>query len=560
MLKDLKYAFEDILKERGVPIEVVLEALEAAFISAYKKDHGKEIFPKFKLSTNGRDIIVRLMKEVVDDIEDSEIEILLDEAKMIDPNASMHDMVETDGSHLDFSFGRIAAQSAKQVVMQRIKEAERGIVFDEYKDRVGQLVTGKIRRREKGNIIVELDRHEGVMPPSEQVEGEKYIPKTTVKAVIKEVSQTPKGPKVVLSRAHPDFVKRLFELEVPEIADGTVEVKRIAREVGSRTKMAVSSNTPDVDPVGACVGSKGSRVQAVVNELKGENIDIIHYTDDPFDFIANSLAPARVYSVEIFDEEESAEVIVPDDQVSLAIGKNGQNVRLAAKLTGWHIDIRKESDKFESEMKAIQEDRQAQIRVMLEAGLDKLPLRKTALEALKGAGIETIHDVLEMGPEGLLTVKGFGEQALKNVETFLAREGIAFENWRDLIGDDESESKDAEPAPVEEKTDTGEAEAAEPEAAAVEEVAEVTEVATEGEGEDIESAPVEEEADTGVAEVAEPEAAVVTEVAEVTEEATEEVETVVDEINEKVVEEEPKQINSSESADEGTKEDIIKND
>jgi len=511
VLKDLKYAFEDILKERGVPIEVVLEALEAAFISAYKKDHGKEIFPKFKLSPNGRDIIVRLMKEVVDDIEDDDIEILLDEAKMIEPNANMHDMVETDGSHIDFSFGRIAAQSAKQVVMQRIKEAERGIIFDEYKDRVGQLVTGKIRRREKGNIIVELDRHEGVMPPSEQVEGEKYIPKTTVKAVIKEVSQTPRGPKVLLSRAHPDFVKRLFELEVPEIADGTVEVKRIAREVGSRTKMAVSSNTPDVDPVGACVGSKGSRVQAVVNELKGENIDIIHYTDDPFDFIANSLAPAKVYSVEIFDEEESAEVIVPDDQVSLAIGKNGQNVRLAAKLTGWHIDIRKESDKFESEMKAIEEDRQAQIREMLETGLDKLPLRKTALEALKGAGIETIHDVLEMGPEGLLTVKGFGEQALKNVETFLSREGIAFENWRDLIGDEE------------------------------------------GEGEDGESAPSDEEADAGETENAE------SEEAEVTEEAAGEVEAVAEEINEEVVEE-PKQINSSESVDEGAEEDIIKND
>lgn len=451
MLKDLKYAFEDILKERGVPLQVVLEALEAAFISAYKKDHGKEIFPKFKLSPNGRDIEVSLMKEVVEDIEDDDVEIAIDEAKMADPDVEMHDMVETDGSHIDFSFGRIAAQSAKQVVMQRIKEAERGIIFDVYQSRVGQLVTGKIRRRERGNVIVELDRHEGVIPPSEQVEGEKYIPKTTVKAVIKEVSQTPKGPKIILSRAHPDFVKRLFELEVPEIADGTVEVKRIAREVGSRTKMAVASNTPDVDPVGACVGSKGSRVQAVVNELKGENIDIIHYTDDPFDFIANALAPARVYSVEIFDEEESAEVIVPDDQVSLAIGKNGQNVRLAAKLTGWHIDIRKESDKFELEMKAIVEDRQAQVREMFDSSLDILPLRKTALTALKGAGLESIQDILEMGPDGLLTVKGFGVQALKNVETFLTREGITFEDWRELIGEGE-EKETAEKETAQEET------------------------------------------------------------------------------------------------------------
>ncbi len=439
MIKDLKYAFEDILKERGVPLEVVLEALEAALISAYKKDHGKEIFPKFILSPNGKDVEVRLLKEVVESVEDPDIEISYDEAKMIKPEVQMHEMVETDGSHINFAFGRIAAQSAKQVVMQRIKEAERGIIFEEYLHRVGQLITGKVRRREKGNIVIELDKHEGIMPPSEQVEGERYIPKTTVKAIIKEVSQTPKGPKIILSRAHPDFVKRLFELEVPEIADGTVEVKRIAREVGSRTKMAVMSHSPDVDPVGACVGSKGSRVQAVVNELKGENIDIIHYTDDPFDFIANALAPARVYSVEIFDEEESAEVIVPDDQVSLAIGKNGQNVRLAAKLTGWHIDIRKESDKFEMELRAVEEDRQAAVREILDSGVDVLPLRKTALEALEGAGITTIHDVLEMGPDGLLTVKGFGEQALKNVQTYLAREGITFEDWREMIGDQESE-------------------------------------------------------------------------------------------------------------------------
>jgi len=447
VLKDLKYAFEDILKERGVPIEVVLEALEAALVSAYKKDHGKEIFPKFVLSQNGKDVMVRLYKEVVENVEDTDTEISLDEARMIKPDAGLHEMVETDGSHIDFSFGRIAAQSAKQVVMQRIKEAERGIIFEEYLNRVGQLVTGKVRRREKGNIIIELDKHEGIMPQSEQVDGERYIPKTSVKAIIKEVSQTPKGPKIILSRAHPDFVKRLFELEVPEIADGTVEVKRIAREVGSRTKMAVASNSPDVDPVGACVGSKGSRVQAVVNELKGENIDIIHYTDDPFDFIANALAPARVYSVEIFDEEESAEVIVPDDQVSLAIGKNGQNVRLAAKLTGWHIDIKKESDKFESELRAVEEDRQAKVREILDGPIDVLPLRKTALEALVGAGLTTIRDILEMGPEGLLTVKGFGEQALKNVQTYLAREGITFEDWRELIGEGEEGDKEEEGKP-----------------------------------------------------------------------------------------------------------------
>ncbi|HDS30048.1 MAG TPA: transcription termination/antitermination protein NusA, partial [Firmicutes bacterium] len=248
-------------------------------------------------------------------------------------------------------------------------------------------------------------------------------------AIILEVKQTPKGPKIILSRAHPDFVRRLFELEVPEILESTVEVVRIAREPGFRTKMAVYSNSPDVDPVGACVGSKGSRVQAVVNELKGENIDIIHWTDDPFDFIANALAPAKAYSVEIFDDEEKAEVIVPDDQASLAIGTKGQNVRLASKLTGWAIDIKNEREKLEEEMKARDAARKDEIQALMTGGIDELPLRKPAIEGLLEAGYKTLGDLMQQPRDVLLGVKGFGESSLQDLEKFLNEHGLTYDHY-----------------------------------------------------------------------------------------------------------------------------------
>ena len=428
---ELEYAIELIMKERGVPQEIVVDALEAALTSAYRKEHGKEIQPRIVLQADGHKMDIRLLRRVVKEMDDPDTEISLDEARVIEPEANYDDFVETDGKSLKLEFGRIAAQAAKQVVMQRIKEAERDIVFQEFLGREGELVTGKVRRREKGHVYVELERAEGVIPPSEQVEGERYIPRTTIKAMILEVKQTPKGPRIILSRAHPDFVRRLFELEVPEILEGTVEVVRIAREPGFRTKMAVYSNSPDVDAVGACVGSKGSRVQAVVNELKGENIDIIHWTEDPFDFIANALAPAKVYSVEIFDEEEKAEVIVPDDQASLAIGTKGQNVRLAAKLTGWSIDIRNEREKLEEEMKVRKAERSGEIEKLMTIPVSDLPLRKPAIEGLVEAGYATLGDLMEQRKEILMEVKGVGESTVAELEKYLNEHGLTYEQYEE---------------------------------------------------------------------------------------------------------------------------------
>jgi len=430
LFTELEYAIELIMKERGVPEEVVVDALEAALTSAYRKEYGKEIQPRIHVQQDGgMKMDIHLLRCVVKEMDDPETEISLDEAQMIEPEAAYDDFVETDGPKLNLEFGRIAAQAAKQVVMQRIKEAERDIVYQEFLGREGELVTGKVRRRERGQVYVELERAEGVIPPPEQVEGDRYIPRTTIKAIILEVKQTPKGPRIILSRAHPDFVRRLFELEVPEILEGTVEIVRIAREPGFRTKMAVYSNSQDVDPVGACVGSKGSRVQAVVNELKGENIDIIHWTEDPFDFIANALAPAKVYSVEIFDDEDKAEVIVPDDQASLAIGKDGRNVRLATKLTGWGIDIKNEREKLEEEMKVHEAEREEYKVDLMATAIADLPLRKPAVDGLQEAGYKNLGDLMEQPKTELLGVKGFGEQTLTELEKFLNEHGFTYEKY-----------------------------------------------------------------------------------------------------------------------------------
>jgi N utilization substance protein A len=416
------------MKERGVPEDIVIDALEAALTSAYRKEHGKEIQPRIIVKQDkGTKMDVHLLRRVVKEMDDPETEISLEEARTIEPEANYDDFVETEEPKLNLVFGRIAAQAAKQVVMQRIKEAERDIVYQEFLGREGELVTGKVRRREKGHVYVELERAEGIIPPGEQVDGDRYVPRTIIKAIILEVKQTPKGPKIILSRAHPDFVRRLFELEVPEILEGTVEIVRIARESGFRTKMAVYSNSTDVDPVGACVGSRGSRVQAVVNELKGENIDIIHWTDDPFDFIANALAPAKVYSVEIFDEEEKAEVIVPDDQASLAIGTKGQNVRLAAKLTGWAIDIKNEREKLEEDMKVREVERGEFIIDLMKTPVSELPFRKPAIEGLVEHGFKVLGDLLECKSVELLQVKGFGESTLTDLEKYLNEHGLTYE-------------------------------------------------------------------------------------------------------------------------------------
>lgn len=334
-------ALRDLEKEKGIALDILLEAIEAALLSAYKRNFGSLQNARVHIERDTGDLKVYTQRSVVDVVEDPRLEITLDEADKINPNYQIGDVVENEVTPRDF--GRIAAQTAKQVVVQRIREAERNIVFDEFVNREGEIVTGSVQRFEQKNVLIELGKTEAILMPSEQMLGENYRHGERIKVYIVEVRKTTKGPQIIVSRTHPGLLKRLFELEVPELQDGIVELKAIAREAGARSKIAVYSKDENVDPVGACVGPKGMRVQNIVNELNGEKVDIIKWNADPSKFVASSLSPAKVMAVEVWDEEKIARVIVPDYQLSLAIGKEGQNARLAAKLTNWKIDIKSES-------------------------------------------------------------------------------------------------------------------------------------------------------------------------------------------------------------------------
>ena len=344
MNKEFIDAIYDLEKEKCISKDILIEAIESALVSAYKKNYGTSQNVRVNIDREEGDIDVFMRMDVVEEIEDELTQISLEEAQEIDPRYEVGDVVEYQVTPKDF--GRIAAQTAKQVVVQRIREAERGMVFDNYIERQGEMVTGVVQRISNGTIFVDMGKTEALLPVTEQVPGEKYNVNDRIKVYIMDVKKTAKGPQVFLSRSHPAIVKRLFELEVPEIQDGTVEIKSIAREAGSRTKMAVYTEDENVDPVGACVGNRGVRVQAVVDELFGEKIDIITWSDDPKELIKNVLSPAKVEEVIIDDDEKSALAIVPDYQLSLAIGKEGQNVRLAARLCGWKIDIKSHSQYF----------------------------------------------------------------------------------------------------------------------------------------------------------------------------------------------------------------------
>ena len=344
MNKEFIDAIYDLEKEKGISKDILIEAIESALVSAYKKNYGTSQNVRVNIDREEGDIDVFMRMDVVEEIEDELTQISLEEAQEIDPRYEVGDVVEYQVTPKDF--GRIAAQTAKQVVVQRIREAERGMVFDNYIERQGEMVTGVVQRISNGTIFVDMGKTEALLPVTEQVPGEKYNVNDRIKVYIMDVKKTAKGPQVFLSRSHPAIVKRLFELEVPEIQDGTVEIKSIAREAGSRTKMAVYTEDENVDPVGACVGNRGVRVQAVVDELFGEKIDIITWSDDPKVLIKNVLSPAKVEEVIIDDDEKSALAIVPDYQLSLAIGKEGQNARLAARLCGWKIDIKSHSQYF----------------------------------------------------------------------------------------------------------------------------------------------------------------------------------------------------------------------
>ena len=339
MKSDLLLAVTQLAAERKLPHSVVVSAIEAALASAYKRDPaagGQDVV--VQVDPSDGDVTVKTVLHVVDEVEEPGAQVTVADAQKIQVGAQLGDVLETGFIH--HNPGRIAAQTAKQVVMQRLREAERDLVFDEYVDKAGELLTGTIQRLDPRYITVDLGRAEAIMPPSEQAQFERYRPGQQLKFFILDVARTVRGPEIVVSRSHPELLKRLFEVEVPEIFNGIIEIKSIAREAGSRSKVAVHSTQTGVDAVGACVGLRGIRIQNVVNELLGEKIDVIEWDRDLTRFIANSLSPANVDHVAVNEEEGSAVVVVPDRVLSLAIGREGQNARLAAKLTGWHIDIR----------------------------------------------------------------------------------------------------------------------------------------------------------------------------------------------------------------------------
>lgn len=341
MNADFLDALGQIEKEKDIPRDLLLEMIAAALSSAYKKTFNETAKIRLRPDRTGRGLKLVCEKEVVEEVENSHMEIDLPDAQRRNPRAKLGDILEFEVS--SDGFGRIAAQTAKQVVVQQIREAEREKVYGEFTDRVGEVISGVVQRREQRNAFVLLGKVEALLPYSEQVPGEPYRFNDRMRVYVLEVRRTTKGPQVIVSRSHPSLIRRLFELEVPEIADGIVTIKSVAREPGARSKIAVASSETKVDPVGACVGHRGSRVQAVVSELYGEKIDIIRWNQDPADFITEALSPAKAMSVTINEEATSAYVVVPDAQLSLAIGKEGQNVRLAARLSGWRIDIRSET-------------------------------------------------------------------------------------------------------------------------------------------------------------------------------------------------------------------------
>lgn len=342
---DLIEAIKGLVKAKKVDEKIVFDALEMVLLTAYKKESGSNAKTSVTLNRETGDYHIYEEKTVVEEIdplaENAINEITVADAKKIDKTYEAGDMLRIEVTPKNF--GRVAAQTAKQVMIQKLREAERGSIYDEFSGREGDVITGTVKWSESRTIFVDLGRVEGILPFAEQIEGEEFHPNDKIKCYVLEVRKTTKGPEIILSRTHPGLLKRLFELEVPEIYSGTVEIKSVVREAGSRSKIAVYAMDPNVDPVGACVGPKGQRVQNIVNELHDEKIDIVRWDEDPAVYIANALSPAKVISVSVWEEEKSSYVIVPDYQLSLAIGKAGQNARLAAKLTGWKIDIKSET-------------------------------------------------------------------------------------------------------------------------------------------------------------------------------------------------------------------------
>ena len=339
-------ALNQIEKEKGIDKEVIFEAIETSLVSACKKNFGTSQNIKVVINRETGDVACYAQKEVVEEVEDDMLQISLEDARNINPYFIVGDIIDIEVTPKNF--GRISAQTAKQVVVQKFREAEREILYNQYITKEKDIMTGIVQRRERKNVIVQLGKIDAILTPNEQIPTEEYNFMDRIKVYVLEVKQSTKGPQIYVSRTHPELVKRLFEQEVPEVYDGTVEIKSIAREAGSRTKIAVYTRDKNVDALGACVGQNGYRVNVIVNELKGEKIDVINWSEDPKEFIAAALSPSKVLAVAINEQDQSAKIVVPDHQLSLAIGKEGQNARLSAKLTGWRIDIKSETQARET--------------------------------------------------------------------------------------------------------------------------------------------------------------------------------------------------------------------
>jgi N utilization substance protein A len=396
MIQDLKRLIEQVSRDKGIEREVLISTLEEAMRSAARKKFGHDLDLEVAYNDEFGEIEAFQFKEVVAKVEDPVLEISFDEGRRLDPECEIGDSL---GIKLDTdAFGRIAAQSAKQVIIQKMKDAEREMIFEDYKDRRGEIINGIVQRLDKGGITVNLGRAEAVIPYREQVPRETYRRGDRIRALVLEVNRETRGPQIILSRTHPDFLIKLFTLEVPEIAEAIVTIMGAAREPGSRAKIAVTSKDPDIDPVGACVGMKGSRVQSVVQELRGEKIDIIEYNPDPARYVCNGLAPAVISKVVIDQANRLMEVIVPDDQLSLAIGKRGQNVRLASKLTEWRIDVKSES-KYQKSLKEGYES------------LLALPgVGDATADTLYEAGFSSAEELASGSVEELVTIPGISQQ------------------------------------------------------------------------------------------------------------------------------------------------------
>ena len=527
-------AFDQICNERNLDKQVVLEAIEVAILTAYKKDHGAAQNVTIELDPETGQAKIYTTKEVVEQVQDERFEISLDEAQRINEDAELGELVMFEST--PERFGRIAAQTAKQVILQRIREAERDVLYNSYVEREGELINGTVQNIMHQGVTLNLGRTEALLPKSQQIPREHYRLNQRVRAYVLEVRRTNRGPQVIVSRTHRNMLRRLLELEVPEIFNGTVEIKAIAREAGSRSKVAVGAVQVGIDPVGACVGMRGVRIQSVVRELNGEKIDVVEWNPDTSVFIANALSPAKVMNAYLNDDPSTgrtATVIVPDDQLSLAIGKGGQNARLAAKLTGWRIDIKSATEAAAEALKKAKEEEIAQVAAVVEkkdilalaeailmrkeeapptakelrvlreaidvietaaaqerveAGvpIETLGLSTRVYNSLNQAGFATVEEILEKLAEGdkeMLATKNFGPKSLAELKERLQAKGFVPVEEVEEVGEVEEIE-----AVVEEPVEAVEEEVVEVAAPEVEEVAEVPEVTEEA----AEVVPVEE--------------------------------------------------------------------